>query len=120
MSEVGKVVFIPPIPLNAFPYSSFIVTVQKVHPAILSVLIDFYKDRKAEFKSYIRHESTVKVINEAFGLDLQPSSELYQYSKDDLVIIVGLRKPIRGKEVEVKLEDLDFAVINVLLLSAEK
>ena len=64
--------------------------------------------------NYIRHPSTVRILNEVLGLDLQPSSELYQYQQGDIVIVVGLRRPVRGQEVEVTVNDLDIAIISIV------
>ena len=61
--------------------------------------------------NYIRHPSTVRILNEVLGLDLQPSTSLYQYQPGDIIIVVGLRRPVRGQEVEVRPEDLDVAIV---------
>jgi len=67
----------------------------------------------ATIVSYIRHPATVKVLREHFG-DLMPEtpdSGVYTYRSGDILVIVTLRKPQRGAEVQqVKIEDLDFVV----------
>jgi len=69
--------------------------------------------RNAEVLNFVRHESTVKLLSQVLGKDLTPSSGLYQWLKGDVLVVVGLRKPIRGQEVEVKADDLDIVLCKI-------
>jgi hypothetical protein len=33
--------------------------------------------------------------------------------KDDILVVVGLKKPVRGQEIQVSAEDLDLVVVRV-------
>jgi hypothetical protein len=35
------------------------------------------------------------------------------WREDDILVVVGLKKPVRGQEVEVSVEDLDLVVVRV-------
>ena len=76
--------------------------------------IDYAKEKGDEILCFIRHESTVSVLNKVFGLNLKPSNELYQYREGDVLVVVGLKKPIRGHEVHVTIADLDIAMVSVI------
>ncbi len=103
MGVKPRTVFLNALPLNAIPYSSFTVICRRVG---LEALRDLVEDSVVE--SYIRHEATLKVISSVLGVDLKPSSGLYSYSPGDAVVVVALKKPVRGQEVaEVRQEDLD-------------
>jgi hypothetical protein len=103
MRDKPRTVFLNALPLNAIPYSSFTIICRRVR---LEALRDLVEDSVVE--SYIRHEATLKVISSVLGVDLKPSSGLYSYSPGDAVVVVALKKPVRGQEVvEVKQEDLD-------------
>jgi len=69
--------------------------------------------KDAEVLNYVRRESTVKVLSEILGKQLTPSTELYMWQEDDVLVVVGLKKPVRGQEVEASAEDLDLVVVRV-------
>jgi hypothetical protein len=77
----------------------------------LDELKELAKD--AEVANYVRHESTVKFLSQTLDRNLQPNPGLYTWQEDDYLVIVGLRKPIRGQELEVKPEDLDLVLVRV-------
>jgi len=77
----------------------------------LEELNELAKD--AEVVNFVRHESTVKFLSQALNRDLQPNPGLYTWQENDYLVIVGLRKPIRGQELEVKPEDLDLVLVRV-------
>ena len=111
-----KVVFLNALPLNAINASHFTIFVDKVNADILKKWINIFKKCKFDFKCYIRHKSTVELLNKEFELMLEPSSDAYCYEENDRLIIVTLKSPQRGREVEVKdINDLDFyyATINM-------
>jgi len=99
-----RLVILNAFPLNAFPFPMFTVNIERVN-------VKQIKDVMGSFdhiECYVRHPSTVKVLNDLLGLSLKPSSGLYKYEKGDELLIVTLKKPIRGKEVEVTENDLVF------------
>jgi hypothetical protein len=77
----------------------------------LDELRDLVKD--ADVVNYVRHDSTVKLLSSALGRQLTPNPGLYVWQEDDYLVVVGLRKPIRGQELEVKPEDLDLVLVRV-------
>jgi hypothetical protein len=103
------------LPLNAIKNDYFVIEAVRIHPSILEGIIGkFAREYGVEVKNYIRHEATVRWINQKLGLQIQPSSELYEYQKGDKLIIVTLKNPQRGKEVvELKDEDLDIIIAEV-------
>jgi len=113
---MNRVVFLNALPLNAIEANSFTITIHKTPPAIMKKWILFFKMHNFKFECFIRHKSTVELLNREFELNLEPSSETYRYENNDKLIIVTLKSPQRGREVEVKdINDLDFyyATINV-------
>jgi hypothetical protein len=77
----------------------------------LDELKELAKD--AEVVNFVRHESTVKFLSQVLNRNLQPNPGLYTWQEDDYLIVVGLKKPVRGQEVEVKPEDLDLVLVRV-------
>ena len=105
-----RYVFLNSLPLNAFdkPFMQLLVT--KVDPNYVKLLIQY--DDNVE--CYIRHNATVDIINKLLELNLKPSSDLYKYRDGDVLIIVSLKKPVRGQEVQdVTLDDLDIRMVEV-------
>jgi len=108
-----RLVFVPPIPLSAFPFRSFVLVVFRIDLEELKRIVEMYRKEGYHIECYIRHASTVQVLNDVLGLNLKPSSALYQYQDGDQLIVVGLKKPVRGQEVQVSVEDLDIAHVIV-------
>jgi len=77
----------------------------------LDELRELAKD--ADVVNYVRHESTVKLLSQVLNRNMQPNPGLYTWQEDDILVIVGLKKPIRGQELEVKPEDLDLVLVRV-------
>jgi hypothetical protein len=77
----------------------------------LDELRDLVKD--ANVVNYVRHESTVKFLSQALNRSLQPNPGLYQWGEGDDLVIVGLKKPIRGQEMQVTADDLDLVLVRV-------
>ena len=91
-----RYVFLNGLPLNALPNRSLVLKVSPIKPEVLKQLADMMEPKI----SYIRHPSTVNLLNRLFNLNLQPSSELYKYQDGDVLFVVTLKKPVRGQEVE--------------------
>ena len=87
--------------LNSFPLNAFNITKPTkfyVKPININELRE--KISKTENKvSYIRHQATAELLNKLLNTNLNVSSELYQYNKDDVIYVVILKKPIRGAEI---------------------
>lgn len=110
-----RVVFLPPVPLNAIPGQDILLIVKRRPLEEVKKTIDALVRQGARIECYIRHESTVRVLNQALGLDLKPSNALYRYQEGDVLIVVGLKKPVRGQEVaDVTIDDLDIAIVSVV------
>jgi hypothetical protein len=77
----------------------------------LDELKELAKD--ADVVNYVRHESTVKLLSQVLNRNMQPNPGLYTWQEDDILVIVGLKKPIRGQELEIKPEDLDLVLVRV-------
>ncbi len=77
----------------------------------LDELRDLVKD--AEVVNYVRHESTVKFLTQALNRNMQPNPGLYTWQEGDYLMVVGLKEPIRGQELEIKPEDLDLVLVRV-------
>jgi Domain of unknown function (DUF1874). len=79
------------------------------------ITIDELKEvvKDAVVLNYIRHESTVKLLSNVLGIDLVPNTGLYKWEEGDILIIVGLKKPVRGQELQITLEDLDLVLCKV-------
>jgi len=104
-----RVVFVGGIAPSMFPsYKELTLYYRRVG---IDELKELVKD--AEVLNYVRHGSTVKVLSEILGKQLTPSTELYVWREDDVLVVVGLKKPVRGQEVEVSAEDLDLVVVRV-------
>jgi Domain of unknown function (DUF1874). len=74
-------------------------------------LVELAKD--SEIVNYVRHESTVKLLSQVLGKDLVPNAGLYRWSEGDILVVVGLKKPVRGQELQITLEDLDLVLCKV-------
>jgi len=104
-----RVVFVGGLAPSMFPgYKELTLYYRRVG---IDELKELVKD--AEVLNHVRHESTVKVLSEILGKLLTPSTELYVWREDDVLVVVGLKKPVRGQEVEVSVEDLDLVVVRV-------
>jgi len=104
-----RVVFVGGLAPSMFPgYKELTLWYKRIGVEELKELV-----KDAEVLNYVRHESTVKVLSEILGKQLTPSAELYVWREDDVLVVVGLKKPVRGQEVEVSVEDLDLVVVRV-------
>jgi Domain of unknown function (DUF1874). len=98
-----KLVLLNAFPINAFPFKEFTVSFKEVDISRLRKDVS----NASVIKCFIRHPSTVEVLSKLLGIKLEPSSELYRYEEGDIIYIITLRTPERGKEVsEVRTEEL--------------
>jgi Domain of unknown function (DUF1874). len=110
LKQVERLVFLNALPVNAIPYQIFNVYCKRT---ALNVVQDLVLTAR-QIENYIRHESTVKLLNRVLGLDLKPSPALYTHRHGDVLVIVTLKQPQRGVEVkEVSIQDLDILMCTV-------
>jgi hypothetical protein len=106
-----RAVLLNALPLNAIPPSVHYFDIA-CKRATIDAVADIIK-QSTRVENYIRHESTVKLLSSLLNIDLKPSSELYEYRNGDVLAIITLKKPIRGQEVEVREDDLEYFVCTV-------
>ena len=116
----SRLVFLNSLPLNAVNLSLFFVEVRRIDTSkpmgieLLRYTINKARSVNAEIISFIRHESTLNLINQLFNLQLTANPGLYQWRKGDEIIVVSLKKPVRGQETqEVSLEDLEIYYVYI-------
>jgi hypothetical protein len=105
-----RTVLLNALPLNAIPFSVFSVACKKTAPTAIADVVA----RSEAVENYVRHESTVKLLSRLLNVDLKPSSGLYEYKNSDVLVIVTLKKPQRGQEIEAREEDLDYLLCTVI------
>jgi hypothetical protein len=111
-----RIVFLNALPLNALPRRHLRLDIL---PVSISELAQWAQRRTTEgwqIIHYIRHGATVETLR-ATGvpLDPQPNSGLYQYAPGDVIVVVTLRNPPRGQEVQqVNISDLEAWVVTML------
>jgi Domain of unknown function (DUF1874). len=110
LKPVERIVFLNALPVNAIPYVTFNIYCKRV---ALNVIQDLVLTAKT-IENYIRHEGTVNTLNRVLGLDLKPSTAIYQHRHGDVLVIVTLKTPARGVEVrEVDIRDLDVMICTI-------
>ncbi|RLB81443.1 MAG: hypothetical protein DRH17_09095 [Deltaproteobacteria bacterium] len=113
---MSRLVFLNALPLNAFPIEEgeeVLFKVVKEPLYSVKMLVKDWARAGIPIECYIRHPTTVELLNNLLNLNLKPSSELYSYREGDKIIVITLKKPVRGKEVEVGSEDIEFYIITV-------
>lgn len=94
-----RYVFLNSLPLSAFSFRKpFRLVITPVRPEVLKSLAPLIN--RHPVTSYIRHESTIQLLNKLYGLQLTTGSGLYQYTEGDILYVVTLKRPIRGAEVK--------------------
>jgi|GEM_PF-3600049 len=105
-----RYVFLNGLPLNALPEKPIVLKVTPLTPEQLKEMVPKMK----QIVSYVRHPATVRLLN-GLGLSLEASSGLYKYEKGDVIIVVSLRRPVRGAEIEnVTINDLLIHKVEVI------
>ena len=121
MVERPRLILLNALPLNAVPLKRFCVDVKRIDPSVpseflgvLKVIFDKARSTNAEIMNFIRHEATVNLINQLFNLSLQVNPGLYQWKRGDDILVITLKKPIRGQESQtITLEDLDIFYVYI-------
>jgi hypothetical protein len=98
-----RIILLNAFPLSAFPARRLVVEFRRITLQELREL----SNSGADVINYIRHPSTVSIVAQALGRQLEPFSGTYSYSQGDIVVIAVLNQPQRGQEVQqVQPEDL--------------
>jgi len=99
----GRLVFLNALPLNSIPKREFSINCFRISPFDI---VEIAKDR--EIENYIRHEGTTKLLSSLISREIKPFAGLYSYQQGDQLLIVTLKKPVRGQETsEVTIDDVD-------------
>ncbi len=108
MMKRTRLVFLNALPLNSISLNRFYIDVRRIDIETMNYIVKKAKSTDSEILNYIRHESTIRLINSLFGLNLSINPGLYQWQEGDELLIITLKKPVRGQEaVEVTIDDLD-------------
>jgi hypothetical protein len=112
----GRVIILNALPPNALPKARVRLDMEPVDIVELGHRLHEWLARGYELVHYVRHEATLRVISRELGIPLpEPNSDLYTYRDGDVLVIVTLKNPLRGREVQqVNIGDLEFWVVTVL------
>ncbi|MGC9115776.1 MAG: hypothetical protein ACP5HH_07255 [Fervidicoccaceae archaeon] len=104
-----RVVFLNGLPLNAFPYQTIQMYIQKLDMQKFKENIELIKQfPKISIANYIRHKGTIELLKKITGLELTPSAENWKYQPKDIIYVITLKNPQRGQEIaELKEDDID-------------
>ncbi len=96
-----RVVFLNALPLNALPRAHLELDVLPVSISDLVVWTQRRLQEGYQLVHYIRHVATVNALR-ALGipLSLESNSGLYSYDTGDIIVVVTLRTPARGQDVQ--------------------
>ena len=121
----GRVVLLNALPMSMLPWERhrspyaatvFSITLREVEAHEIRGVVR-EAAREGRLLCYIRHPATVRALSKALGVDLKPSSGLYEWEMGDIVFIVTLKRPVRGREAEeVKLEDLRIIDAEIMVM----
>jgi len=113
----GRIIILNALPLNALPRHHIRLDVLPV--SNLNELAAWVQRRVAEgyvVEHYIRHSATIQALR-SLGIPLSetPNAGLYSYSPGDVIVVVTLRNPLRGQEVQqVSPQDLESWIVTGL------
>ncbi len=114
---ITRFVLLNSLPLNAFPFSSFDLGIMKEDLAEIKRIRDMYEADNEEYRfaNYIRHPATLKLLSEKLGVNFEPNSGLYSYQPDDIIFVITLNTPQRGKE-ETEISENDISVYKIIVI----
>jgi Domain of unknown function (DUF1874). len=102
-----RVILLNALPIQAFKHTYFTIACKRTSLEAVKDIVT----HSSILENYIRHEATIRALNEAFNLSLTPNPGLYEYSSDDILVIVTLKTPRRGVELQqLTIDDLDFTL----------
>jgi hypothetical protein len=111
----GRIVILNALPLNALPRAHLELDVL---PVSIQDLVQWVQRRLQEgwlLIHYIRHPATIQALR-ASGIPLppEPNSNLYAYQPSDVIVVVTLRAPQRGQDLQVSPQDLESWIVTLL------
>jgi hypothetical protein len=112
----GRIVFLNALPLNALPRRHIQLDIIPISINELAQWIQRRLQEGWQLIHFIRHPATMQALRAAsVPLPEQPNAGLYTYQPGDVLVIVTLRSPPRGQEVQqVNVSDLEFWVAAVI------
>ncbi len=114
MLIMTRLVFLNALPLNAFNLREGNEVVFRVKKISLDDLKSIVRNAEG-IDCFIRHKATVEFLRNVLGIDIESSSSLYSYNPNDRIVVIALKKPIRGQEVSVvRLEDIEVYLVDVV------
>jgi hypothetical protein len=113
----GRIVLLNALPLNALPRAHLQIRIQPVDIIGLGRWLHERLAEGYELIHYVRHQATLQTLRRELGipLPLEPNAGLYQYVPGDMLVVVTLRSPARGQEVQqISPQDLEAWIVTVL------
>jgi len=96
-----RIVVLNALPLNALPRAPLRMTVEPMSAVTLARWLEHMVRQGYAVVHYIRHPATIRLLRDLGApIDEQPNSGLYQYADGDIIIVVTLRQPQRGAEIQ--------------------
>ena len=114
--EITRFVLLNGLPLNAFSFSEFTLEVVKTSLEEIKKLRDWYEvdNEEYRFANYVRHSGTLKLLSQKLGVNFEANAGLYQYKKGDIIYVITLNNPQRGKE-ETEISENDISVYKIIV-----
>ena len=116
----GRIVVLNALPLNALPRRPLNMIVEPIMNIVSAARWLGHMARQGyEVVHYVRHPATIQLLRDLGApLPETPNAGLYQYADGDIIIVVTLRQPQRGAEVQaLNLGDLEVWEVRVRLLA---
>ena len=105
-----RIVVLNALPLNALPRMPLNMIVEPITNIVsLAMWLNHMARQGYEIVHFIRHPATVQLLRDLGApIPEAPNTGLYQYADGDVLIVVTLKSPQRGVEVQqVRPEDLE-------------
>ena len=108
---MGRLVILNALPLNAFGVGEFMLRVRRVDFKELSALAGAH----GSVIHYVRHRATVSLLSKYIPLNPSPNPGLYKYEVGDTLLVVVLKSPQRGQEVDTLTEgDVELFLVSLV------
>ena len=110
------IVFLNAMPLNSLPRRHLQLDVLHVSIGELAQWVQRRLQEGWRLVHYIRHPATIAALRAAgIPLSEQPNAGLYVYQPGDVMVVITLRNPPRGQEIQqVNIGDLEAWIVSVL------
>jgi hypothetical protein len=111
----GRMVLLNALPLNSLPRRRVRLDIE---PIQIAHLADWMQRKLLEgytVEHYIRHASTIQVLRRDLGIMLsEANAGLYEFRQGDVLVVISLKTPQRGQEVQqLGIQDLEAWVVVV-------